>query len=85
MGLKFDTGVDNKEPLDYISRNNNWKDNDTENGFKQGVVMCCSVVARKNTPNAAPNHTEFDAIGTRTDRIARSWASHRRPTAFGTM
>ncbi|XP_076062480.1 uncharacterized protein LOC143037808 [Oratosquilla oratoria] len=46
IGLKFATNIHHKSLIDYIGKNYNWREKDLENGFKQGVLLCSSIMAR---------------------------------------
>ena len=50
LGLKFATGINKKRYLDYILKNTRWRDNDIDKGFKQGLILGCTVAAEAERP-----------------------------------
>ncbi|XP_076045821.1 uncharacterized protein LOC143028065 [Oratosquilla oratoria] len=54
LGLKFDTGNDNKRFTDYTLKNSIWSDTEAEKGFKQGVTACC-IALSASIPRSLPH------------------------------
>ncbi|XP_076061529.1 uncharacterized protein LOC143037282 [Oratosquilla oratoria] len=50
LGLKFSTNNNTKKLSDYIMKNYNWKEDDIDIGFKQGVLFCCTLASKSNPP-----------------------------------
>ncbi|XP_076064990.1 uncharacterized protein LOC143039026 [Oratosquilla oratoria] len=57
LGLKFSTGINHKTTADYVEKNYNWRDSELENGFKQGLILCCSLASRKREPAIPRRYT----------------------------
>lgn len=43
IGLKFNTGKNYREYIEYINRHYRWKERDMDKGFKQGIVTFSSA------------------------------------------
>ncbi|XP_076067692.1 uncharacterized protein LOC143040485 [Oratosquilla oratoria] len=50
LGLKFSTNNNTKKLSDYIKKNYNWREDDIDIGFKQGVLFCCTLASKFNPP-----------------------------------
>lgn len=50
LGLKFSTGLDNKDLIDYVVSNHRWTDSDVDKGFIQGITACCVADASSRPP-----------------------------------
>ena len=70
LGLKFDSGVDNKTYADYVLKNYRWTDSDMEKGFIQGVLACCTALS-KEQPSALPRRyrTALNELGRNSDIV----------------
>ena len=51
LGLKFDTGKNNKSFLDFIIKNTKNEDSEIDKGFKQGLVTCLTALADSKRPS----------------------------------
>ncbi|XP_076034579.1 uncharacterized protein LOC143021171 [Oratosquilla oratoria] len=40
-----------------LKKNYNWRDSELENGFKQGLILCCSLASRKREPAIPRRYT----------------------------
>ena len=54
LGRKFSTSVDNRGQLNCVAKNSHWEDSDTDGGFKQGVMVCCLLLANRRNTLALP-------------------------------
>ena len=51
LGLKFSTGLERRNFLDYALKNTRWNDQSIEKGIKQGIILCCAAAAAAQKPS----------------------------------